>query len=100
MIVNTDIEIWLLFAPFWILGMAALIGGLWHIVHAWLATHRAQAAGHVRKPAVFSSGLRWHELPDQGRHHLKRGFLWLGAFFALTLLGIGVGVAVGLVLGR
>jgi hypothetical protein len=26
--------------------------------------------------------------------------MWLGAFFALTLLGIGVGAAVGLLLGR
>ncbi len=100
MIVNTDIEIWLLFAPFWILGIAALIGGLWHVVHAWLVTRRAQAAGHVRTSAVFARDLKWHELTDQGRHHLRRGFLWFAAFFALTLLGIGVGAAVGLLLGR
>jgi len=98
-IVSNDIEVWLLFAPFWILGIAALIGGLWHMAHAWLVTRRAQAAGHVRKTA-FSKGLAWRELPDHGRHHLKRAFLWLGAFFALTLLGIGVGAAVGLILGR
>ncbi len=100
MTVNDDIEIWLLFAPFWLLGIAALIGGLWHMGHAWVVTRRAQAAGHVRKPAAFSKGLRWHELTDRGRHHLKRGLIGLGAFFALTLIGIGVGVAVGLVLGR
>ncbi|MPZ30927.1 MAG: hypothetical protein GEV13_08000 [Rhodospirillales bacterium] len=101
---SDDIEVWLLFAPFWLLGTAALIGGLWHMAHAWLGTRRAQAAGHVRKPAAFSAafskGLRWHELTDHGRHHLKRAFIWLGAFFALTLLGIGVGAAVGLLLDR
>lgn len=100
MIVGTDIEIWLLFAPFWLLGTAALIGGVWHAVHAWLVTRRAQAAGHVRKPPLFSDRLAWHELTDRGRHHLKRAFIWLGAFFALSLLGIGVGAAVGLLLGR
>jgi uncharacterized membrane protein HdeD (DUF308 family) len=75
-IVSTDIEVWLLFAPFWILGIAALIGGVLHMVHAWRVTHH------------------------QRRHHLKRGYLWLGAFVALMLLGIGVGAAAGLVLGR
>jgi hypothetical protein len=99
-IVNNDIEAWLLFAPFWLLGIAALIGGLWHMAHAWLVTRRAQAAGHVRRTSLFSNGLGWHELTDHGRHHLKRAFIWLGAFLALTLLGIGVGAAVGLLLGR
>ena len=100
MIVGNDIEVWLLFAPFWPLGTAALIGGVWHMAHAWLVTRRAQAAGHVRKPPAFSKGLGWHELTDHGRHHLKRAIIWLGAFFALTLLGIGVGAAVGLLIGR
>ena len=100
MIVNNDIEAWLLFAPFWLLGIAALIGGVWHMIHAWLVTRRAQAAGHVRRMPLFSKGLAWHELTDRGRHHLKRAFIWLGAFFALALLGIGVGAAVGLLLGR
>lgn len=99
MTVNDDVEIWLLFAPFWILGMAALIGGLWHMAHAWRVTRRAQRAGHVRKPALLSNGLAWHELTDQGRHHLRRAFIGLGAFLALALLGIGVGVAVGLLTG-
>lgn len=76
MIVSTDIEVWLLFAPFWILGIAALIGGLWHMVHAWRVTHH------------------------QRRHHLRRGFLWLGACFALILLGVVIGAAVGLSVGR
>jgi hypothetical protein len=82
-IVNTDIEAWLLFAPFWILGIAALIGSLWHLVHAWLVTRRAHGAGHGHR-----------------RHHLRRGFLWLGAFVALMLLGVGVGAATGLLVGR
>lgn len=99
MIVSNDIEVWLLFAPFWILGIAALMGGVWHMAHAWRVTRRAQAAGHVRRPAAFHATLGWHELTDQGRHHLRRAFLWLGIFLALTLLGIGVGAAVGLILG-
>lgn len=99
MIVNNDIEVWLLFAPFWILGIAALIGGLWHMAHAWRVTRHAQAAGHVRKAPLFPRGLAWHELTDQGRHHLKRALIGLGAFLALTLLGIGVGAAVGLLVG-
>lgn len=100
MTVSDDVEIWLLFAPFWILGIAALIGGIWHMAHAWLVTRRAQAAGHVRKPGFLSRRLAWHELTDQGRHHFKRAFIALGAFFALILLGIGVAAAVGLLVGQ
>jgi hypothetical protein len=84
-IVNDDVEIWLLFAPFWILGIAALIGGLWHMGHAWAVTRRAQLAGHG--------------LSDRRRHHLKRALIGFGAFFALSLLGIGVAAAVGLLTG-
>jgi hypothetical protein len=98
--VSTDIEIWLLFAPFWLLGTAALFAGVWHMAHAWRVTRRAQAAGHVRKTSFFSSRLAWHELTDQGRHHLRRGLLGFAAFFALMLIGIGVGAAVGLLVGR
>jgi hypothetical protein len=98
--VNDDIEIWLLFAPFWLLGTFALIGGVWHMVHAAIVTRRAQAAGHVRKRPFFSKGLAWHELTDQGRHHLKRALIGFAAFFALALLGVGVGAAVGLLVGR
>lgn len=100
MIVSDDIEVWMLFAPFWILGTAALIGGVWHMVHATLHTRRAQAAGHVRKAPLFSRGLAWHELPDKGRHHLSRAFIAIAAFFALCLIGIGVGMAVGLIVTR
>ena len=69
-------------------------------MHAWIVTRRAQAAGHVRKPPLFSESLPWHGLTDHGRHHLKRALIWMGVFFALTLLGVGVGAAVGLLLGR
>ncbi|MBM3648484.1 MAG: hypothetical protein FJX11_11905 [Alphaproteobacteria bacterium] len=97
---NDEIEVWLLFAPFWLLGIVALVGSIWHMFHAWNVTRHAQAAGHVRKPAPFSRGLAWHELTDRGRHHLRRAFIAFGAFVALILLGIGVGAAVGLLLGR
>jgi hypothetical protein len=97
--VGEDSEIWLLFAPFWLLGIAALIAAVWHMAHAALVTRRAQAAGHVRKTSFFSRRLAWHELTDQGRYHLRRALIGFAAFFALCLLGIGVGAAVGLLLG-
>ena len=95
---GNDTEVWLLFAPFWLLGIAALIGSVWHMAHVAIVTHRAQAAGHVRKAPVFS--LARHELTDDGRHHLRRGLIAFAAFVALCLLGAGVGAAVGLLLGR
>ena len=82
---GNDTEVWLLFAPFWLLGIAALIGSVWHMAHAAIVTRRAQAAG---------------ELTDDGRHHLKRGLIAFAAFVALCLLGVGVGAAVELLLGR
>jgi hypothetical protein len=94
--VGNDTEVWLLFAPFWLLGIAALIGSVWHMAHAAIVTRRAQAAGHVRKASLFSRRLAWHELTDDGRHHLRRGLLAFAAFVALCLLGVGVGAAVGL----
>lgn len=96
---GNDTEIWLLFAPFWLLGIAALIGSVWHMAHAAIVTRRAQAAGHVRKTSLFSRRLAWHELTDEGRHHLKRALIAFAAFWALGLLGIGVGAAVGLLVG-
>jgi hypothetical protein len=98
--VATDTEVWLLFAPFWILGIAALIGSVWHMAHAARVTRRAQAAGHVRRASLFSRRLQWHELTDDGRHHLRRGLIGFAAFVALCLLGVGVGAAVGLLVGR
>lgn len=97
---SNDIEIWLLFAPFWLLGIAALAGSVWHMVHAVLVTKRAQAAGHVRKTSFLSRKLAWHELTDDGRHHLRRGLIAFGAFWALCLLGVGTGAALELLFGR
>jgi hypothetical protein len=87
--VANDTEVWLLFAPFWLLGIAAAI-----------VTRRAQAAGHVRKASLFSRRLAWHELTDDGRHHLRRGLIALAAFVAFCLLGIGLDAAVELLLGH
>jgi len=98
--VSNDTEVWLLFAPFWLLGIAALVGAIWHMAHAALHIRRAQAAGHVRKTSLFSKRLAWHELTDTGRHHLKRALIAFAAFWVLCLLGVGVGAAVGLLLGR
>ncbi len=54
----------------------------------------------MRKAPFFSKGLAWHELPVKGRHHMGRAFIAFAAFFALCLIGIGVGVAVGLIVSR
>ena len=97
---GNDSEVWLLFAPFWLLGIAALIGSVGHMAHAAIVTRRAQAAGHVREASLFSRRLAWHELTDDGRHHLRCGLMAFAAFVALCLLGVGVGAAVGLLLGR
>jgi hypothetical protein len=95
---GNDTEVWLLFAPFWLLGIAALVGSVWHLAHVAIVTRRAQAAGHVRKAPV--SSLARHELTDDGRHHARRALLAFAVFVALCLLGVGVGAAVSLVLGR
>ena len=97
---GNDTEVWLLFAPFWLLGIVALIGSVWHMAHAVIVTRRAQAAGHVRKASFFAKRLAWHELTDDGRHHLRRGLMAFAAFVALCLSGVGVGAVVGVVLGR
>ena len=97
---GNDTEVWLLFAPFWLLGIVALIGSVWHMAHAAIVTRRAQATGHVRKASFFAKRLAWHELTDDGRHHLRRGLMAFAAFVALCLSGVGVGAVVGLVLGR
>jgi hypothetical protein len=84
---SNDIEIWLLFAPFWILGLGALIGAGWHFVNFRIHHGRAQAAGHAT-------------LTDTGRHHLRRGLIAVGAFVVLVLIGLGVAAALGLLFGR
>jgi hypothetical protein len=92
--VSDDVEVWLLFAPFWLLGIAALIGAAWHIGHAARVIRRAQAIGHQRKTSFFSKGLVWHELTDHGRHHVTR------ALIALALLGVAMGAAFALMAGH
>jgi hypothetical protein len=84
---SNDIEIWLLFAPFWILGLGALIGAVWHLVHFRIVHGRAQAAGHAH-------------LVDLSRHHLRRGVIAVGAFLVLVLIGLGVAAATGILFGR
>jgi hypothetical protein len=78
--VNDDIEVWLLFAPFWLLGTFALIGSVWHMIHAAIVTRRAQAAGHGHK----------QDLADKGRHHRKWALIGFGAFVALIIVGVAV----------
>src|SRR5262249_8257281 len=73
--VSDDVEVWLLFAPFWLLGIAALIGAAWHMGHAARVIRRAQAGGRQLKTSFFSKGLAWHELTEAGRHHLKRALI-------------------------
>lgn len=84
---SNDIEIWLLFAPFWILGLGALIGAAWHLVHFKINHGRAQAAGHAH-------------MTDLSRHHLRRGVIAVGAFLVLVLVGLGVAAALGVLFGR
>ncbi len=85
-----------MFAPFWLLGIAALVGAVWHMIHFVIVHARAQAAGpvtsHVPRTSFFSRRLQWHELSDDGRHHLKRALLAMGAFIGLCAGGILVGV--------
>jgi len=89
--VNNDLEIWLLFAPFWLLGTFAALGALWHLARFAVVHGHAHAAGHVPKFSPFRR-LNWHELTDDGRHHLKRAFISVLAFVCLTALGLVVGV--------
>lgn len=90
-----------MFAPFWLLGLAALVGAVWHTIHFAIVHGRAQAAGpvtspvnnhHVPRTSFFSRRPQWHELSDDGRHHLKRALLAMGAFIGLCFGGIAVGV--------
>ena len=77
---NDDIEVWLLFAPFWLLGTFALVGSVWHMTHAALVARRAQAAGHAHK----------HDLTNKSRHHRKWALIGFGAFIVLVVAGVAV----------
>ena len=88
---GTDVEIWMLFAPFWLLGIFAALGALWHFVQ-FLGVHaKAHAAGHVPKYSV-GTRLRPHEMTAEGHHHFKRAHAGLWAFVGLIVLGGVVGV--------
>ena len=88
---GTDVEIWMLFAPFWRLGIFAALGALWHFVHFLMVHGKAHAAGHVPKYAV-GTRLRPHEMTAEGRHHFKRAQIAVMAFVGLLVLGLVVGV--------
>ena len=89
-----------MFAPFWLLGIAALVGAVWHMIHFASVHARAQAASHTPKTRFFSRRLGWHEsrrvgwneLSPDARHHLKRALIAFGAFFGLCAGGMVVGV--------
>ena len=56
---GNDTEVWLLFAPFWLLGIAALVGSVWHLAHVAIVTRRAQAAGQcAQSPGFLASSAR------------------------------------------
>jgi hypothetical protein len=82
--VSDDTEVWLLFAPFWLLGLAALIGAIWHMTHAARYTRRANSAVHEPKKSLYSKRL--------AKHHLGRGLIALTALLALFVFGMAVGV--------
>ncbi|MSP75633.1 MAG: hypothetical protein EXR12_05815 [Rhodospirillaceae bacterium] len=87
-----------MFAPFWLLGIAAVFGAVWHMVHFTVVHARARAAGHVPRASFFSRRLQWHELSDDGRHHLRRALIAFGAFFGLCAGGIVMGVVAAFVM--
>ena len=66
---GNDTEVWLLFAPFWLLGIAALIGSAWHMAHAAIVTRRAQAAGQDLHGGAFEPGLAVGA--GDGHHHAR-----------------------------
>ncbi len=86
-LLGTDVEIWMLFAPFWLLGIFAALGALWHFVH-FLIVPAAHAAGHVR----YGQRLHPHEMTAEGRHHFKRAQVAIMACVGLLVLGLVVGV--------
>ena len=85
-----------MFAPFWLLGIAAVVGCVWHAVHYVIVHARAQAAGHVPKGSVLSVRPR-HELTPDMRHHLRWALIAVGALIGLCVGGALVGFFAGLV---
>ena len=66
--------------------LVAVLAALWHGVRFVVVHARAHAAGHVPRFSL-TRRLHWHELTDDGRHHLKRAFQSFFIFFGLTALG-------------
>ena len=67
----TDVENWMLFAPFWLLGMFAALGALWHFGH-------------------FIKRVQVHQMTAEHRHHLGRARVALRACVGLLVLGLVV----------
>lgn len=89
---GTDVEIWMLFAPFWLLGMFAALGALWHFVQ-FLSVHRkAHAAGQVSKKYELGARLQPHETTAQGHHHFTKAKSALLLFVGFIALGLVAGV--------
>lgn len=88
---GTDVEIWMLFAPFWLLGMFAALGALWHFVQ-FLSVHgKAHAAGHVPKYEL-GTRLQPHETTAKAHHHFTRAKMALLVFVGFVALGLVAGV--------
>lgn len=83
-----DVEIWLLFAPFWLLGTFASLVALWHLAHFVAVHSRALVAGHAPSPLRLRN---WNDLPERSRHHLKRAIVAALTFVGLVALGLAVG---------
>lgn len=68
-----DVEIWMLFAPFWLLGMFAAVGALWHFTH-------------------LGTRLQRHAVSAESHHHFKRAKLAMVLCVALLILGLVAGI--------
>lgn len=69
----TDIEIWMLFAPFWLLGMFAALGALWHFTHLGTRLHP-------------------HAMSPESHHHFRWAKIGLTACAVVLTLGLVAGV--------
>lgn len=88
---GTDVEVWMLFAPLWLLGMFAALGALWHFVR-FLSVHgKAHAAGHVPK-YVLGSRLHPQGTTAEGHHHYRRAQIAVRVFAGLIVLGLVAGI--------
>ncbi len=82
----------MLFAPFWLLGMFAALGALWHFVQFLNVHGKAHAAGQVPRKYEFGAPVRPHETTAQGHHHFTRAKTALLLFVAFIALGVAAGV--------